>query len=123
VRLIVFGSRTWSEHGMIAYDFQELDALYVAEPRTLAHGACASGADYFADLIARQRGWRVERHPADWETHGKAAGPLRNEHMSALGADLAIGYRLAGESRGTDDMARACERHGIPLVRRGWGWA
>lgn len=120
MRLIVFGSRTWSEHGAISHDFQELCALYPEELITLVHGACPSGADYWAQLFARDWGFHVERYPADWETHGRAAGPIRNEHMAALGADLAIGYHMQGESRGTDDMARACERHGIPVVRRGW---
>ena len=96
--------------------------------RTLVHGACPSGADYMADLVWRQLCGSVERHPADWDGYRargldpRKAGPDRNEHMASLGADLAIGYRMAGESKGTDDMARACERHGIPLVRRGWGW-
>ena len=106
MRLIVFGSRTWSDPSIITADLEQAFSLGF---RTLVHGACASGADYMADLAARPR-FRVERF------RGSA------DDMAALGADLAIGYRLAGESRGTDDMARACARHGIPIVRRGWGW-
>ena len=53
---------------------------------------------------------------------GKAAGPIRNEHMAKLGADLAIGFRTAGESRGTDGMAALCKRYGIPVEKHGSGW-
>lgn len=120
MRLIMFGSRTWSDAHTIARDLSDAHDLGF---RTLVHGACPSGADYMAHLSGQYFGFKVERHPADWEAHGKAAGPLRNQHMVALGAELAIGYRMAGESRGTDNMAQACERHGIVVVRRGWGWA
>jgi hypothetical protein len=67
-------------------------------------------------------GLKTERYPADWKKHGRKAGPLRNEHMASLGADLALGFRCAGKSNGTDHMARMCEKYDIPLERYGEGW-
>ena len=115
-RVIVFGSRTWSDSHQIYADLHDLRDLGY---HTLVHGACPSGADFLADIHGRALGFAIERHRAQWDEHGRTAGPARNEHMASLGADVAFGYRMGGESRGTDHMARACERHGIALVRRG----
>lgn len=117
MRLIIFGSRTWSDAGTIRKD---LEQAYDLGYRTLVHGACPSGADYIAHLDGQYYGFKIERYPADWNGLGKAAGPIRNELIVRLGAALAIGYRMQGESRGTDDMARRCEEYEIPLIKRGW---
>lgn len=55
-----------------------------------------------------------EPHPADWDTHGKAAGPIRNEEMAKAGADLCIAI-WDGKSRGTLDMIKRATQHGIPV--------
>lgn len=83
------------------------------EPPTLVHGG-ASGADQLAADVARQAGWRIEEHPADWGTHGRAAGPIRNQNMAAAGGDLLIAFP---GGRGTANMIRCAEAAGIPVRR------
>ena len=39
------------------------------------------GADWFADRHACERGWQVDRCPADWGRYGSRAGPIRNKAM------------------------------------------
>lgn len=88
------------------------------------HGACGlrhdldslsrmRGVDRLADEWAHARGIPVTRVAADWRTHGRCAGPIRNARMAAMGADLCVALPLASEpdawggrtySRGTDDM-------------------
>lgn len=63
------------------------------------HGG-AKGADWLAGKVAESLGLEVSVYPADWATHGKAAGPLRNEEMAKV-ADICIA--LPG-GRGTEDM-------------------
>ena len=76
-------------------------------PHTLIHGA-APGADTLAAQWAQdQRRITVEAYPADWATHGKAAGPIRNQKMLTEGQPLlvvAFINRPLAESRGTADM-------------------
>lgn len=46
----------------------------------LLHGD-ARGADQVIDQAARRLGWAVQAMPAEWERHGRAAGPIRNRQL------------------------------------------
>jgi len=46
----------------------------------LLHGD-ARGADQAIDRAARRLGWAVQAMPAQWERHGRAAGPIRNHQL------------------------------------------
>ncbi len=77
----------------------------------------ATGADRMARYWAINKGIPVETYGADWERHGKAAGPIRNSRMIDDGLpDLVLafveGTNLA-DSRGTADMVGKAERAGI----------
>jgi hypothetical protein len=70
-------------------------ASYLLPGSILIHGACPTGADYLADEFALGLGFIpvedaakysqvmgfIKRFPADWNAHGKAAGPIRNKEM------------------------------------------
>lgn len=110
MRVIVFGSRNYKWYYTIKARLAKLP-----EGTVIVHGDCPTGADNLADEAARELGFPVERHPALWEVYGRRAGPIRNEETALLGADLAIGFRSRGKSNGTDDMARRCANHRIPV--------
>lgn len=55
--------------------------LEEVEATQVMHGAC-EGADELADQVARLMRIPCTRVPADWKTHGKAAGPIRNRWMA-----------------------------------------
>lgn len=108
MRVIVCGSRDWTDREAIA------DRLFRLPPgSTIVHGN-AKGADRIAGQEGQKLGHLIEEHPADWETHGKRAGYLRNAHMASLGADLCLAF-WDGRSRGTSDMVDRAETHGIPI--------
>lgn len=119
-RILVTGSRDWIDEDVIyhALDAAVMDLLIDGGTNadvTLVSGACPTGADVIAERLAEEGGLRVERHPADWAKHGKAAGPIRNQHMVDLGADICIAFPLP-TSRGTKHCMEAGRRAGI-LVR------
>lgn len=62
----------------------------------------ASGIDRSGELWADRNQILVILFPAQWKTHGKAAGPIRNREMSAY-ADSAICV-WDGQSRGTRSL-------------------
>jgi hypothetical protein len=110
-RVLIYGSRTWTDHAAIK---QVVGAL----PRDaiVIHGG-ARGADSLADDAAFLWGLERKVFRADWQRHGKAAGPIRNQAMIDEGQPTrAYGFRMPGESRGTDDCTRRLKRAGIPVV-------
>ena len=112
MRVIVCGSRTWSDRDTIAERLREL--ADVSDHVTIVHGGCERGADLIAHEEADKLGFLVEMHKADWSLHGRAGGPIRNEKMGSLGADLCIAFKN-GTSRGTRNMVRVAQRLSIPV--------
>jgi hypothetical protein len=105
-RVIVCGSRRWHDREAISERLGALVNELAPDDPTIVHGG-AHGADTIAGEEAQKHGLLVEEHPAWWQGHGKAAGPIRNEEMAALGADRCIAF-WDGRSTGTADMiARA----------------
>ena len=114
MRVIVTGNRDWTDEGTIVAALADLPLI-----STGVHGACETGADAIADRVARAMGHVTELHPADWNAHGKAAGPIRNAHMVSLGADVcyAFGALYRNEKRtGTGDCVAKAKRAGIPVT-------
>ena len=75
----------------------------------------AGGADFMARKFAEWTGIPVQTFPADWDKHGKAAGPIRNQHMLDAGKpDLVVAFE---GGRGTDDMIARAERAGVRVLR------
>ena len=80
----------------------------------LVHGD-AHGADRMAGHVWSKRGGIVEKQPADWKQHGRAAGPIRNESMVN---DFPIVRAFAfwkANSRGTAHMISILQRRKIPV--------
>jgi predicted Rossmann-fold nucleotide-binding protein len=74
----------------------------------------ADGADSLAAQWARDNGIEVMTVIADWRTHGKKAGPMRNEKMIRLGQpDLVVAFP---GGRGTEDVIRRAKANDIPVL-------
>lgn len=114
MRVIVCGSRRWHDRHAIETWLAHLADLTDNLATVTIVTGFAAGADRIAHQEALKAGLLVEPHPADWQTHGKAAGPVRNERMAELGADLCVAF-WDGRSAGTHDMMLRAEKHGIPV--------
>jgi hypothetical protein len=95
MRVIVTGSRTWEEADVV---YDALDTLIQeGKDLTVVHGACPSGADMWASYWCQNgqpRGACVteELYPANFSKYGKRAGPIRNQEMVQLGADVIVAF-------------------------------
>ena len=72
----------------------------------------ARGADRLGEQYAREKGYLIERYPADWDKFGKSAGFRRNEQMVSV-ADGAIMF-WDGSSHGTKHDIELSRKKGIP---------
>lgn len=82
-------------------------------PIRVVHGA-ARGADTLADGWGNKMAVPVTRIPADWDAHGRAAGPLRNQKiLDEYPVDLVIAFP---GGRGTADMVRRARTAGIDVA-------
>lgn len=129
-RVLITGWRAWP---MEDRDFiwRELDRLWTRvgtnaadyiPPRSImvVHGQCPDGGvDLYAELWAKDREQLWDPHPANWMKHGKAAGPIRNSEMVALGANLCIGFP-GPDSRGTWDCLQKATNAGIETYTKSW---
>jgi hypothetical protein len=73
MRLLVCGSRTWTDRTRLRQVIDRLVSHHGDGQVTVIEGD-ARGADRLAGQLARERGWRLERYPEDWAREGRAAG-------------------------------------------------
>ncbi len=85
----------------------------------------AKGVDSTAERFAKKQGIDLAMFPANWEKHGKGAGPIRNKQMLEYGIMmanhmdvevrlLAIPYPEA-VGGGTNHMIQTCQNAGIEI--------
>jgi SLOG family YspA-like protein len=118
MRVLVCGSRGWHDANPIHLALAECfgESIRSGEEFVVIHGA-AKGADTLAGEVAHQLNATVIEEPAQWDKHGKGAGPKRNQKMlDDHNPDLVIAFRSTGKSRGTDDMVERAHRAGVTVV-------
>lgn len=82
---------------------------------------CWLGADYHARAWAKGCGIDARTFWANWERHGKAAGPLRNEQMCAYLVERRLWQKkhvsviAFNGGGGTSDMVRRATQEGIQV--------
>ncbi|OQM74911.1 DUF2493 domain-containing protein [Manganibacter manganicus] len=88
------------------------DGLWM--PNVTVISGMARGADTLAVDWATDNFCPTLKFYADWDTHGKAAGPIRNQQMIDEGKpDLVVAFP---GGRGTADMVRRSRKAGIEVV-------
>lgn len=115
-RVLVTGDRKWSDPKMIDIVLKAVAELRPFDNIVVVHGA-ARGADTYADVVARARGYRVEKYPADWEQYGRAAGPIRNKQMLDTGINLVVAFHdKIEQSKGTKHMIDIAVKAGVKVA-------
>lgn len=117
-RILVTGSRDWVDRQRINDALFDEIRTFTPNPCVLVHGGCPSGADHIAHTlwVTNMPGRPIEVYRADWDTHGKKAGFLRNQHMVDLGADVCLAFIKDG-SAGASMTANLAEEAGIVTKR------
>lgn len=118
MRILVCGSRDYADNRRLFETLDYFRANSDAKSIEIIEG-CAPGADSAASDWATSRGQAVHHYPADWDRHGKAAGPIRNRQMLEEGKpDTVIAFFTDrnNPSRGTSHMVNIARAAGVPTV-------
>lgn len=109
MRVLVCGSRHFNDKDLME------DVLKQWNIGVLIEGE-AKGADTLAREYAERSGISIEAYPADWETFGKRAGPIRNHQMLTDGKPELVVAFLAPDSRGTKHMIEIAQKAGVEVM-------
>lgn len=112
LRIIIAGGRDFDDEELL---FETLDnILRKRKPSEVQIvSGCAKGADKLGEKYAEARGINVKRFPAEWDIHGNAAGPIRNEEMAEY-ANACVCF-WDTRSKGTKDMIARATDHKLRL--------
>lgn len=113
-KIVIFGGRDFSDYHRMEQDFLTLAENVGDEVGLSIVSGMARGADAVAVQIARKHHVKLYEFPADWDTHGRGAGFIRNRQMAEF-ADEGIGY-WDQRSRGTRGMILDMQKLNKPLT-------
>ena len=110
MKLIIAGSRDYfpSENSIIRF----LVEKNIPKVKELVCGMC-SGVDMCGKNWADNYEIPIKEFPADWKTHGKAAGPIRNKEMAKYADALLLIWD--GKSRGSANMKQEMKKLNKPI--------
>lgn len=120
MKILVTGSRNFNDQAMMWEVLDTLDITHVVE-------GGARGADRLAKAYAIEHEIPYSEHPANWERHGRSAGPIRNQAMLDRHPDIDVVVAFPrADSIGTWDMISKAVEHDIDVrvvsetVPEGW---
>lgn len=117
MKLLIAGSRTFNHTKLL--ELLEINSLLrmfdLDWPSEFVHGGCLTGADRYCAEVADSYHdtTKCTVFDADWNKHGKAAGPIRNKQMADY-ADVLI-LIWDGKSKGSTNMKANMEALGKPV--------
>lgn len=114
-RIIVAGSRNFTDYPVVEKVLQDYLKTYPWEVEMIS--GTAKGADLLGERFASTYGYKIVRFPANWNSYGKSAGPIRNKEMAEYAAKE-YGVLFAfwdGASRGTKSMIEFAKQFGLEI--------
>jgi len=108
MKVIIAGSRNITDYNAIK-NIIEQSQFEITE----VVSGMARGIDSLAVKYAQENNIQLKQFPADWNKHGKSAGPIRNTEMANY-ADALIAI-WDGQSRGTKHMIDVATKKGLQV--------
>jgi hypothetical protein len=111
MKILVTGSRTFPSRELVEKVLEHWnpggDVLVIV-------GDCPTGADLYAREWCAKAKVPCQIHYADWDKHGKPAGPIRNREMVEQEPDIVLAF-YHGASRGTQNCVNLASKAGISV--------
>lgn len=110
MKILICGGRDFDDDDLFSDEMAKLWRVY-------GNFEIISGMARGADMMAARYGWennhKVHEFPADWNKHGRAAGPIRNQQMLDEGKpDLVVAFP---GGKGTAHMIRIAKAAGVEV--------
>lgn len=103
MKLLIAGSKTFKfDHDFIHEAIYAVNNYETTFTNLEIVSGGAKGIDSTAKEYAKRWNKPFTEFPADWDAHGKAAGPIRNKQMAEYADALLLIWD--GESRGSANM-------------------
>jgi len=113
-RVIIAGTRSFNDYNLLKENCEYLLRESMEKHQIIIVSGQAKGADTMGERFAKEHGLPCEYYPANWQIHGRAAGPIRNKEM-ANNADALIAF-WDGHSRGTRSMINLARKMGLQVA-------
>jgi hypothetical protein len=108
MKVIIAGMRDFHDYAAVV-EAIEASGFKITE----VVSGCAPGVDALGERYAAAKRLPIKSFPANWLKDRRAAGPIRNTQMAKY-ADALIAV-WNGRSRGTGDMIRQAQVHGLKV--------
>ena len=110
-RVIIAGSRGFNNYNLLKEkcDYQ----LQNIKDEIIIVSGTARGADQLGEKYAKEKGYKIDSRPANWDLYGKSAGYKRNEEM-AKNADALIAF-WNSKSKGTKHMIDLAKKYNLKV--------
>ena len=110
MRVLVCGGRDFNDQALL----EKILADYFYGPEDVLICGMAKGADMMAFNYVNRSDSHIEKYPADWNKHGRSAGPIRNQQMLTEGKpDVVVAFP---GGRGTEHMKSIARKAGIQVI-------
>lgn len=114
IKVIIAGTRDFDNYELLK---QKMDKILAGKVRNneeiIIISGTARGADKLGERYAREKGYKIERYPANWDKYGKRAGYIRNEQMAKV-ADACVCF-WDEQSKGTKHMIDLANQYKLAL--------
>ena len=114
---LVVGSRTFENYELLVQKLDRLLANHAPDIVIVSGGA--RGADALAKRYAEEKRYAYCEFPANWDKHGKTAGPIRNAEMHKFISRFPKRGAVAfwdGKSKGTASNFELAKKYGNRIV-------
>jgi len=112
IKLIIAGGRNFDDYALLRTTLDNLLSKTDYRDCTIISG-CAKGADRLGERYAHDYLMEIWKMPADWNTHGKAAGYIRNKEMAEVATHCVCFWD--GDSKGTKHMIDLAKQYNLIL--------